>query len=323
MITLPSLPTITFRMKRRHKIAVGASLVLICALAYVSVHDATFAILEPRGFIAQEQYDLLVFATLLSLIIIIPVFTLLACIIWRYREGSKGAQYKPDWGGNISLELVWWGIPIILICILAIVTWRSSHALDPYRPLESSKRPVRIQVIALQWKWLFIYPEEGVASLNYLRVPEDRPINFELTSDAPMNSFWIPQLGGQVYAMSGMTSKLHLIANEQGKYRGLSANISGEGFADMKFIAEATSDASYNQWLKHGTASRTSLDATTYLRLTEPSVKDPRTIYKLADTGIFDSAIMKYMNPRPLAQEQPVTDHTHDSAHQSQEGHGH
>lgn len=297
MITLPN---ITFRMKLRHKVAVVLSLLLVCAIGYVSTMGSTFALLQPKGHIAQEQYDLLLFATLLSLVVVVPVFTLLAFIVWRYREGNTKATYKPDWGGNVALELVWWGIPIILIIILAVITWQSSHALDPYKPLDSTKKPIRVQVIALQWKWLFIYPDQQVASLNYLRIPEDRPINFELTSDAPMNSFWIPQLGGQVYAMSGMTTKLHLMANERGNYDGYSANISGEGFADMKFITQATSEEDFDAWVKYAKTTDKQLNQTTYLGLVKASVDNPKTIYKLTDSSLFDSVIMKYMTPATL-----------------------
>lgn len=291
------LPNISFRMKLRHKIAVILSLCLVAGIAHISVRGSTFAVIQPKGWIAQQQYDLLVFATLLSLIVVIPVFGLTAFIVWQYREGNTKAKYTPDWGGNILLELIWWGIPLILIVILAVVTWRSSHALDPYKALSSNKQPVRVQVVALQWKWLFIYPDENIATINYLRIPEDRPINFEITADAPMNSFWIPQLGGQVYAMSGMTTKLHLIADTPGTYAGSSANISGEGFADMRFTTEATSQASYNAWVQRTKKSKDSLDQTSYLQLVKPTINASKKSYVVTNEDLFDSVIMKYMSP--------------------------
>lgn len=300
MLRLPNFPEITFRMKVRHKVAVVLSLVLIVAIAAISVKDSTFAVIQPKGHIAEQQYELLIFATLLSLIVVIPVFGLMAFIVWRYREGNKKATYKPDWGGNTPLELVWWGIPIALIVVLAIITWQSSHALDPYRPLDSAKKPLRVQVISLQWKWLFLYPDEHIASINYLRIPEDRPISFELTSDAPMNSFWIPQLGGQVYTMSGMSTKLHLIANEQGTYDGVSANISGEGFADMKFIAEATSQKEFDTWAKMNQEFAPLLTLEKYGELAQPTTKNQKASYALQDIDLYTSVIDKYMKPAPL-----------------------
>jgi cytochrome o ubiquinol oxidase subunit II len=289
------LPTIQIRMKLRHKIAVVVSLILVCAIAWISVKGNTIALLQPKGSIAQQQYDLLLFASLLSLVIVIPVFALTGFIVWRYREDNKKAAYKPEWGGNLGLELVWWGIPLILISILAVITWQTSHSLDPFKPLNSTKEPVKIQVVALQWKWLFIYPEENIATVNYIRVPVDRPINFEITADAPMNSFWIPQLGGQIYAMNGMTTKLHLQANTPGIYDGSSANISGEGFADMKFKVEATSEKSYNNWLNNAVQAQKVLDTKTYEQLAKPGVPTEKTIYRLGDKTLFSDIINTYM----------------------------
>lgn len=300
------LPHLTFRMKLRHKVAAIVSLLLIVAIAAISVKDSTFAVLEPKGWIAQQQYDLLVFTVLLSLVIIVPVFSLLGFIVWRYREGNKKATYKPEWGGNIGLELVWWGIPLVLIVILAVVTWQSSHALDPYKPLNSTKQPLRVQVIALQWKWLFVYPDQGIASVNYLRIPEDRPINFEITADAPMNSFWIPQLGGQVYAMNGMSTKLHLIADRPGTYDGMSANISGEGFADMKFVTEATSQKDFDNWVKYNKKNTRPLTLQAYGTLAQPSIQKKPSIYTTTDFDVYSGVIDKYMKPTPITPTTPM-----------------
>ena len=181
----------------------------------------------------------MIFAALLSLVVVIPVFAMTIYIVWRYRESNQKAKYSPDWDHNSKVETIWWLIPTLLIVVLSVVTWNSSHSLDPFKPIKSSVKPLRVQVIALQWKWLFIYPEQGVASTNILELPVDRPINFEVTADAPMNSFWIPQLGGQIYAMAGMSTQLHLMASEAGTYAGASANLSGKGFAKMKFDTKA------------------------------------------------------------------------------------
>ena len=162
------------------------------------------------------------------------------------------AKHAPDWEHNYIAEYCWWGVPIVIIVILAVTTWKSSHDLNPFKPIESEKKPLAIQVVALHWKWLFIYPEQGIATVNFVQFPEKTPINFEITSDAPMNSFWIPQLGGQIYAMPAMRSKLHLIANEIGSFRGVSANISGKGFAGMTFTAKSSSEEDFDAWVQSG-----------------------------------------------------------------------
>lgn len=229
-------------MGRKSKLAIGVILggaATALVVWYVLSHD--IAVLNPEGLIGQKQRDLLIFATLLSMIVIVPVFVMTGLIAWRYRASNTKATYSPDWDHSRLFETIWWGVPIAIILVLGVVTWKSSHDLDPYRALDSDVKPLRVQVIAMQWKWLFIYPEQEIASVNYLQIPEKTPINFEITADAPMNAFWIPKLGSQVYAMNGMTTKLHLIANNQGTYRGSSANISGEGFADMVFSTVATS----------------------------------------------------------------------------------
>lgn len=256
----------------------------------------TVAILQPAGTIAEQQRDLIIFASVLGLLVIIPVFVLLGFILWRYRDGNVKAKYRPNWDGSAKLETLWWGIPIFIILILAVVTWKTSHSLDPYRPLESTAKPLRIQVIALQWKWLFIYPEQQIASVNYLQIPEDTPINFEITSDAPMNSFWIPQLGGQVYAMSGMTTKLHLMADETGSYSGVSANISGEGFAGMKFTVDSTSKESFESWTEQVAGGSNELTQASYKKLAEPSSNEPVTLFATSETGLYDSVIHRYMS---------------------------
>ena len=196
------------------------------------------AVLDPKGFIAFEERDLLYITALLMLTVVVPVLVLAVVICWKYRAGNKKAKYEPEWDKSWALELVWWGFPCIIVALLSVLTVKSCLDLDPFKPLESDVKPLKIQVVALQWKWLFIYPEQKIATINFVQFPEKTPINFELTADAPMNSFWIPQLGGQIYAMPGMSTKLHLIANEAGSYRGSSSNISGNGFAGMIFTAK-------------------------------------------------------------------------------------
>lgn len=284
--------------KTRRRLLVLFGVVVAAEIMYLLAsltHGKTIAILQPVGTIGEQQRHLIIFASILGLFVIIPVFTLLFFIVWRYRDGNVRAKYTPEWDSNKKLETVWWGIPIAIILVLAIVTWNTSHSLDPYRPLQSSTKPLTVQVIALQWKWLFIYPEQNIATVNYLQIPENTPINFQITSDAPMNSFWVPQLGGQVYAMSGMETKLHLIADHPGVYQGVSSNISGEGFAGMRFSVEAVSNTDFNNWVQEVWQSPYALTAETYAELVKPSKDHPVTLFASRDQTLYDTVIHSYM----------------------------
>jgi cytochrome o ubiquinol oxidase subunit 2 len=216
-------------MSRKYKfIIAGLLLAAIIALAVVYFHSVNIAVLDPKGTVGEQEKHLMLFALGLSLIVVIPVFTLLFTFAWRYRASNhhyKNRKYSPDWDHSIILETVWWLIPTVLIAILSVTAWNSSHQLDPYRSLASSKQPLTIQVVALDWKWLFIYPQQGVASVNFVQFPANQPVRFQITADAPMNSFWIPQLGGQIYAMPGMATELNLSADQNGNYYGSSAHI--------------------------------------------------------------------------------------------------
>lgn len=286
-------------MKKSLKIILPILLVVGVVVAAASFYFSQFnvAVLNPQGEIARQQRDLIVFTTMLGMTVVIPVFVMLGLFAWKFREGNTKAKYRPDWDGNNKLEAIWWGIPIVIILILSVITWRTSHELDPYRALNSNVKPVEVQVVALQWKWLFIYPELGVASTNLLAMPEKTPINFTITSDAPMNSFWIPSLGSQVYAMSGMSTKLHLIADGTGDYRGSSANISGKGFADMAFIARSSSKSDFDAWVKRVKATSMTLDNERYDKLALPATLDSPMYYAIKDTNLYDRVVMKYMAP--------------------------
>jgi len=272
-------------------LALGAP--VLAGAYYWFTHDIT--LLSPAGTIADQQRDLMNIAALLSIIIILPVFFLTAYMAWKYRAGNSKAKHSPNLDHNVFLEAVWWGVPLIIIVILAVITWNSSHALDPYKKLESSKKPVTIQVVAMEWKWLFIYPEQKIATVNFVQFPEDTPVNFQITADAPMNSFWIPKLGGQVYAMNGMTTKLHLMADSTGEYPGSSANISGKGFASMRFTAKSTSQRDFDSWVKANQKGHPALTFTQYDNLAKPSENNPVTYYAPPDHDLYDKIISKYM----------------------------
>ena len=247
-------------------------------------------IFDPQGAVALAQKNLIITSVLLMLIVIIPVFILTFFFAYKYRESNKSATYTPEWSHNTKLELVWWGIPILIILALGIITWKSSHDLDPYKPLPANgKEPIVIQVVAMNWKWLFIYPKENIATLNYIKIPTNTPVVFMLTSDAPMNSFWIPQLAGQIYAMPGMETRLNVIANSNGKFEGKSANYSGYGFSGMSFIAESLPQQDYNNWVDSIKNSSTEiLDNKSYIELAKFSLNNKVKTYSSVKPKLFE-----------------------------------
>lgn len=255
-------------------------------------------ILIPAGSIAIEERNLLIIIQILMLIIIIPVYIMTFIFSWKYSAGNPKGIYDPDLVDNTLAEYFWWGIPLVMTIIVSILTWVKTHELDPFKPIVSDRKPLTIQVVALQWKWLFLYPEEQVASLNFLQIPKDIPIHFEITADAPMNSFWIPDLGGQIYAMPKMRTVLNLIANEEGDFRGSSANISGEGFAGMHFVTRATSEENFHEWIESAKHSEKTLNLEEYDKLASPSMNNPAEIFQLKDANLFDQIINKYMHPK-------------------------
>lgn len=268
---------------------------IIALLAFVS-QGREIPVLDTHGTIANQQRDLIIFTFALGMLVVIPVFIMLFVIAWKYRAGNTKATYDPEFNSHLGLEALWWGIPCLIIVVLAIITAISTHATDPYKELESNVKPVKVQVVALEWKWLFIYPDKGVATLNYLNIPEKTPINLTITSDAPMNSFWVPALAGQVYAMSGMSTKLHVMADEVGTFNGSSANLSGEGFADMNFKVNSMKDADFSKWVFESSNSTTMLDSTSYAKIATQSKNDGDITYMLMDSELYTKIIMKYMS---------------------------
>lgn len=284
------------KLKRQIGLIVLFVVAFVALLVYVS-HGANMPVLNPKGMIAEKERNLILFTCALGLAVVIPVFVMLFAFAWHYREDNTKAAYTPEWGHSRLFESIWWGIPCAIILILSIVTWVATHELDPYKALASTTPPLRVQVVSLQWKWLFIYPDQKVATVNMLPLPEKTPISFQITSDAPMNSFWIPSLGGQVYAMSGMSTQLHLIADQTGTYNGSSANISGQGFAGMKFTANVMSRQNFNTWVASAQSSSSSLGATEYEALARPSKDVPQATYKLTKPSLYDTIVEKYMAP--------------------------
>lgn len=254
-------------------------------------------VLFPKGIIALEERNLLFIIQAIMLLVVIPVYILTFIFSWKYRAFNPKGKYDPDLIDNKLAEYIWWGLPLVLTLIIGILTWIKTYQLDPYRPIESENKPLTIQVVALQWKWLFLYPEENIASLNFLQIPTHTPIHFEITADAPMNSFWIPHLGGQIYAMPKMKTELNLIADETGDFRGSSANLSGEGFASMHFMTRASSEEDYQKWIESAKKTSSILDKQQYDKLAAPSQNNPTEVFQLKEKNLFDQIIMKYMHP--------------------------
>lgn len=273
------------------------SIALFATIVLTLVGCNTPIVLDPKGSLGVQEKDLIVDALLLMSIIVIPVIFMTFLFAWKYRESNKKATYAPNWYHSTVVEGFVWGIPILIILVLGTITWRTTHSLDPYKPLQSNKKPIEIEVVALDWKWLFIYPDQNIATVNFVEFPVDTPISFKITADAPMNGFQIAQLGTQIYAMAGMQTRLHLIANYPGDYAGRGVNYSGHGFSGMTFTARATSDSDFNQWVQSVKSSGNALSANEYYKLVEPSYDNPVTVYGSVQNHLFDNIIMKFMMP--------------------------
>jgi len=225
---------------------------------------------------------------------------------WKYRASNTDAVYTPKWSHSTKIEIAVWAVPVLIIIALGYVTYKSTHALDPYKPLESDVKPITIEVVALDWKWMFIYPEQGIATVNKIVFPAHTPINFKVTSDSVMNSFFIPALGGQIYAMAGMQTKLHLIANQNAEMDGISANYSGAGFTGMKFKAIATSQEDFDAWVSEVKKAPKQLEKAEYEALSKPSQNNPVELYSSVTPNLFQIIVDKYegMNPgKPMHHE--------------------
>ncbi len=287
----------------------GVSLTLLVA-ALLSGCDAV--VMSPSGDVAVQQRDLLVWSTILMLLVIVPVIVLTLWFAWRYRASNTEATYKPDWTHSTVLELVIWAVPLLIIIALGAMTWVYTHKLDPYRPLDridastpvpADLEPLTVEVVALDWKWLFIYPEQGIATVNELAAPVDHPIRFKITASTMMNSFFIPAMAGQIYAMAGMETKLHGVINEPGVYQGLSANYSGAGYSHMKFQFHGLSAADFQAWVDKNKASGHTLSREVYKELEVPSIKDPVKRYASVDPTLYHAILNRCVDPGTVCME--------------------
>ncbi|WP_426336073.1 ubiquinol oxidase subunit II [Pseudoduganella sp. R-31] len=257
-------------------------------------------VMKPSGDIAAQQSHLIAVSTLLMLLIIVPVIALTVLFAWRYRKGNSAASYAPDWDHSTVLELLIWGGPLLIIIVLGLLTWIATHTLDPYRPLQrldarrplpATVKPLEVQVVALDWKWLFIYPEQGIATVNELAAPVDVPINFKISASSVMNSFFIPALAGQIYAMPGMETQLHGVINKPGIYDGFSSNYSGAGFSGMRFKFHGLSGEDFAQWVQGAKRSTVQLDRAAYAALEKPSTRDKVRYYGAVEDGLYSAIV--------------------------------
>lgn len=253
-------------------------------------------VLDPKGSVGMAEKSLIGTATMAMLLVVVPVIVMVLVFAWRYRATNRNATYAPKWAHSTAIETVVWTVPTLIILFLGILTWNTTHELDPYRPIESAAKPIKVEVVALDWKWLFIYPDLGIASVNQLAFPVGTPVSFQITSDSVMNSFFIPQLGSQIYAMAGMQTQLHLIADHAGDYAGISANFSGKGFSDMKFRALAVTPEQFDAWVERVKASPERLDMDKYSVVAKPSEKQPVGYFSSVDPKLFHNIIAKYNN---------------------------
>jgi cytochrome o ubiquinol oxidase subunit 2 len=254
-------------------------------------------VLNPSGDIAAQQAQLIIVSVILMLLIIVPVLFLVVFFARKYRASNTEAAYEPDWDHSTKLELVIWGAPLLIIIVLGLITWISTHKLDPYRPLDrldanrpipASTKPLVVQVVALDWKWLFIYPEQGIATVNELVVPVDVPVRFKISASSVMNAFYVPELAGMIYAMPGMETTLNAVQNKPVKSFGISSNYSGAGYSDMKFSYRGVPQGDFDGWVQSVKATGTgNLDRVNYLTLEKPSIKDPVRHYAGVDGDLF------------------------------------
>lgn len=283
------------------------------AIAALFLTGCNTLVLSPPGDVAAQQGKLIVVATALMLIVIVPVIFLTLFFAWRYRASNTRATYKPDWDHSTQLELAIWGVPLLIVIALGAVTWIATHLLDPYRPLEriapgtpvpAGMAPLEVQVVSLDWKWLFIYPEHGVASLNEMAVPVDRPVRFHLTSSTTMNAFYVPALAGMVYTMPAMQTQLNAVMNAEGDYEGFSSHYSGEGFSQMRFRFRGLSERDFSDWIARARGSSDALTRAEYLALEVPGERGPVRMFSSVDDGLFDAVVNRCVDTDRLCMDQ-------------------
>lgn len=284
-------------MRTKFLLGLLGGVVGIAAILLVLASEHTL-VFHPKGVVAHGILELILTNFALMFAIIIPTYILLFAVIWKYCINSKKTEYDPEHTYGVLGEVLMWGIPSLVVIAMSLVTWEATHRLNPYKPLESPNKPMTVQVVAMDWKWLFIYPELGIATLNSLHIPEKTPIHFRLAADgSPMNSFWIPQLGGQIYSMTGMTTQLFLMADGPGNYMGRAVEINGEGYSDMTFPTKSSSQKEFESFVAEVKKSPHRLTEESYKELVKPAIDKSVILYSEVDKDLFQKIIHKYMYP--------------------------
>lgn len=268
------------------------------ALVLTGCGSEVSGILDPKGVIAFEERELLFDSLALMMIVVLPVIIMSFAFLYRYHHRQDMSDYRPNWSHNTLLESIWWGVPIAIILIMAIMTWETTHKLDPYNKIIDKGDTLEIQVVALPWKWLFIYPKENIATVNLLEIPKDRQVEFFLTNDnVPMSSFFVPQLGSQIYTMAGMRTRLYLLATHTGTFRGLNTQYNGDGFSDMHFDTRVVETAEFDSWVKATQTASSPLSSDIYQILRQPTIAAPVATYATVEPDLFKTIIQSYGMP--------------------------
>jgi cytochrome o ubiquinol oxidase subunit 2 len=283
------------------------AVVYLTVLIAVLLQGQNVALFNPKGLIASEQLRLTLLTVGIMLVIAIPTLGVLYFTAWKYRETNHKPKRDADVGHSKLLNVGMWLIPFVFMIVLSTIMWSATHKLEPQKEIANGAKPMTIQVVAMRWKWLFIYPDQKIATVNYVQIPAGTPVTFELTADeTPMSSFWIPNLGGMLYAMTGHMNTLNLLADTPGEYPGSSAEINGAGFAGMKFIAHVTSKEDFDLWAREISATSGVLSAAAYEELLKPSENNPESFYSVTDGDLYAKVLMKYMGSH---EHQPATHH--------------
>lgn len=301
----------------------------VALLAPVLLGGCDWVVMNPSGDVARQQAHLILWSTGLMLLIIVPVIALTILFAWKYRHSNEDAEYTPDWDHSTGLELIIWSAPLMIVIALGALTWISTHSLDPYRPLArlasgkplaKNDKPLEIQVVSLDWKWLFIYPEQGVATVNELVLPMNRQVRFRITSSSVMNTFYVPAMAGMIYSMPGMETRLHAVLNKPGRFEGFSANYSGAGFSDMRFTVDSMDDAGFAKWASEARTAQKRLDLPTYVQLEKPSEKVPAIRYGGFAPQLFDRIVGMCTKPRETCMQATMA---HDGSNDPKRDSGH
>jgi cytochrome o ubiquinol oxidase subunit II len=295
---LRSRPRARLDLKRRSVLA----LVLLAPLT-----GCNRGIMDPVGPVGQAEKTILINSTAIMLAIVIPVIVATMAFAWWFRRGNTKATYRPDWEYSGAIEMVVWAIPALTIMLLGGITWIGSHDLEPSKPLPAKAAALNVEVVSLDWKWLFIYPDQGVATVNQLVVPAGVPVSYRLTSATVWNSFFVPQMGTMIYTMPRMTTRLNLQADKPGAYDGLSSHYSGEGFSGMQFKVHAVPPQQFAAWAQSARGSRLKLDSAGYAELAKPSSYVKPITYGAVASGLFDAIVANKAPAPPVEQNKPIS----------------